>query len=389
MRLWAGLRQNTAPRQKSPRARATVYAESAGNRTTTPRRKAGSFYDRADGSGSGRAAEQTAGSTGTAGRAAPGSAQAGGCGSGICRRLGRCVRCTDAFWSGLCAGLCRGLLCPLCGGCGAGCAAARVWGTLAAQCLYAVRTGCCSGSAVDGCQNTDPGGTGGLRHAGGRGAVLCLWRRRGRAGALQCSRCPAGRSHGLLSAAVCARKAGCRDASGGCGHSGGAGQCAAVAAAAGRDRLRGTGTVFMQQRAGQSRACGLCGAGRCAVRGRPGPQLCGIRPCLCHGGSGGAGTWTAHGNGSRLRGRLRDRCTLCAAARERVSISAERLHRHHGRSGHARSMACAGAGRKAAGRAGPAAAVQCSGHPAGTGVPEPCIAGRDRERCLRNLAAPA
>ena len=56
MRLWAGLRQNTAPRQKSPRARATVYAESAGNRTTTPRRKAGSFYDRADGSGSGRAA---------------------------------------------------------------------------------------------------------------------------------------------------------------------------------------------------------------------------------------------------------------------------------------------------------------------------------------------
>ena len=54
-----------------------------------------------------------------------------------------------------------------------------------------------------------------------------------------------------------------------------------------------------------------------------------------------------------------------------------------------RSMACAGAGRKAAGRAGPAAAVQCSGHPAGTGVPEPCIAGRDRERCLRNAAAPA
>lgn len=293
MRLWAGLRQNTAPRQKSPRARATVYAESAGNRTTTPRRKAGSFYDRADGSGSGRAAEQTAGSTGTAGRAAPGSAQAGGCGSGICRRLGRCVRCTDAFWSGLCAGLCRGLLCPLCGGCGAGCAAARVWGTLAAQCLYAVRTGCCSGSAVDGCQNTDPGGTGGLRHAGGRGAVLCLWRRRGRAGALQCGRCPAGRSYGLLSAAVCARKAGCRDASGGCGHSGGAGQCAAVAAAAGRDRLRSAGTVFMQQRAGQSRACGLRGAGRCAVRGRPGPQLCGIRPCLCHGGSGSAGTRTA------------------------------------------------------------------------------------------------
>ena len=99
---------------------------------------------------------------------------------------------------------------------------ARVWGTLAAQCLYAVRTGCCSGSAVDGCQNTDPGGTGGLRHAGGRGAVLCLWRRRGRAGVLQCSRCPAGRSYGLLSAAVCARKAGCRDASGGCGRSGGA-----------------------------------------------------------------------------------------------------------------------------------------------------------------------
>ena len=81
-------------------------------------------------------------------------------------------------------------------------------------------------------------------------------------------------------------------------------------------------------------------------------------------------------------------CATVAAARERVPISAERLHRHHGRSGHARSMACAGAGRKAAGRAGPAAAVQCSGHPAGTGVPEPCIAGRDRERCLRNAAAP-
>ena len=220
------------------------------------------------------------------------------------------------FGLGFVLGFAEDCFAPCAAGAARGCAAARVWRALAAQCLYAVRTGCYSGSAVDGCQNTDPGGTGGLRHAGGRGAVLCLWRRRGRAGVLQCGRCPAGRSHGLLSAAVRARKAGCRDASGGCGGSGGAGQCAAVAAAAGRDRLRGAGTVFMQQRAGQSRACGLRGAGRCAVRGRPGPQLCGIRPCLCHGGSGSAGTRTAHGNGSRLRGRLRDRCTLCAAARE-------------------------------------------------------------------------
>ena len=80
---------------------------------------------------------------------------------------------------------------------------------------------------------TGPGGTGGLRHVGRNGAVLCLWRRRDGAGALQCGRCPAGCSHRVLSAAVRARKAGCRDASGrGCGSSG-AGQCTAVAAAAG------------------------------------------------------------------------------------------------------------------------------------------------------------
>ena len=53
------------------------------------------------------------------------------------------------FGLGFVLGFAEDCFAPLCGGCGAGCAAARVWGTLAAQCLYAVRTGCCSGSAVD------------------------------------------------------------------------------------------------------------------------------------------------------------------------------------------------------------------------------------------------
>ena len=172
MRLWAGLRQNTAPRQKSPRARATVYAESAGNRTTTPRRKAGSFYDRADGSGSGRAAEQTAGSTGTAGGAAPGSAQAGGCGSGICRRLGRSVRCTDAFWSGLCAGLCRGLL-----RCGSrwgrtGGAGPEFRNADRGERLPALRTGCGGSGTVALARPIRPGGDGWLRHTGGKRSLL-------------------------------------------------------------------------------------------------------------------------------------------------------------------------------------------------------------------------
>ena len=248
-----------------------------GTEPQTPRRKAGSFYDRADGSGSGRAAEQTAGSTGTAGRAAPGSAQAGGCGSGICRRLGRSVRCTDAFGLGFVLGFAEDCFCPLCGGCGAGCAAARVWRALAAQCLYAVRTGRCSGSAVDGCQNTAPAALAGCGTLvgvalcfafGGGGAELVLY---------SAGRCPAGRSHGLCLRQFAPEKPGAGMLLVGAA-SGGTGQRAAVAAAAGRDRLRGAGTVFMQQRAGQSRACGLRGAGRCAVRGRPGPQLCGIRP---------------------------------------------------------------------------------------------------------------
>ena len=197
MRLWAGLRQNTAPRQKSPRARATVYAESAGNRTTTPRRKAGSFYDRADGSGSGRAAEQTAGSTGTAGRATPGSAQAGGCGSGICGRLGRSVRCTDAFGLGFVLGFAEDCFAP----CAAGAALGVLLHGFGALSLRSVCMLCALGAAVAarwmGARTLTPAALAGCGTLvgvalcfafGGGGAELVL---------LQCSRCPAGRSHGL------------------------------------------------------------------------------------------------------------------------------------------------------------------------------------------------
>ena len=232
---------------KNRRRPALQYMQKArGTEQQDPAGKRGIFYDRADGSGNSRAAGRAFGGIGTAGRAAPGSPQAGGGGSGICRRLGRSVRCADALWSGLCAGLCRGLLCPLRGRCGAGDAAARVWRTLAAQCLYAVRIGRCSGGTVDGNQKAGSGCAGGLRHAGRNGTVLCLWRRRDGAGALQCGRCPAGCSHRVLSAAVRARKAGCRDASGGGCSGSGAGQRAAVAAAAGGHCLRGIGTVPVQ-----------------------------------------------------------------------------------------------------------------------------------------------
>lgn len=137
------------------------------------------------------------------------------------------------FGLGFVLGFAEDCFAPCAAGAALGMLLARVWRTLAAQRLYAVRIGRCSGGTVDGSQKAGPGCAGGLRNSGRNGAVLCLWRRRNGADALQCGRCPAGCSHRVLSAAVRARKAGCRDASGrGCGGSG-AGQCAAVAAAAG------------------------------------------------------------------------------------------------------------------------------------------------------------
>ncbi len=173
MRLWAGLRRFYAPRQKLPRARVTVYADSAGNRTKTPRRKAGDFYDRADGCFIFGRAVLAAFALGGTGDAAPGGAAAGSGGHRLCRRLGGAVRGADALWAGADPWAGRGLLCALRSRGGAGTVAPRTGGALAAQPVSAVCAGRCRGSPLAAAAKVCTRRAGGLRHIDRHGAVLC------------------------------------------------------------------------------------------------------------------------------------------------------------------------------------------------------------------------
>lgn len=109
-----------------------------------PAGKRGIFYDRADGSGNSRAAGQASGGIGTAGRAAPGSPQAGGGGSGICRRLGRSVRRAEPFGLGFVLGFAEDCFAP----CAAGAALGMLLHGFGALSLRSVCMLCALGAAV-------------------------------------------------------------------------------------------------------------------------------------------------------------------------------------------------------------------------------------------------
>ena len=375
-------------RAKNRRSPALQYMQKARGTEPMPRRKAGSCYDRADGCADDRGKGCTGLAAGTAGRAAPGGAQAGGGGGGFCRRLGGAVRGADALWPGVCAGLRRGLLRGLCGGCGAGDTAARLRGTVAPQHLPAVRAGSRRGRALDGSKKACPRCAGRMRNTDGRGTVLCAGRERRRAGVLRCGRCHAGGGHWAVPAAVRTEKAGCRDAACGNSRGGGARQCGPVEVLAWGCAVCRGGTGAVLQGTGQVCPFRLRRSGRRAVRSRPSIGSGGSRPDLCNSGGSGTGSRAAHRNGGGVCRRLRHRGALRAAARECVPVSAQRLRGAGGGLGPAAGAAGSGAGGKEARRSARAAAVPRGGNPAGTGGAEPFVAGGDGERCLRNASAP-
>ena len=390
MRLWAGLGRFYAPRQKAPLPRVTVYADSAGNRTKLPAGKRGIFYDRADGCFIFGRAVLAAFALGGTGDAAPGGAAAGSGGHRLCRRLGGAVRGADALWAGADPWAGRGLLCALCGRGGAGAAAPWAGGALAAQPVSAVCTGRCRGSTLAAAAKVCTRRAGGLRHPDRHGAVLCAGQQRGRPFAVQRGGRSAGGGHRLRAAQICPGAPGHGHAAGGRSRGGGAGQCAMGVVFA-----RGAGVC--RRRAGAvlpgAEACRperQRGTGCSPLRRRPCPCPGGSGAWLCHGSGGGAGTRTAGGNPCRLRGRLRIRGTLRAAARKRLWAAVQRLRRHGGGLPAARRLAGSGGGTLTERGERPRARPQCGGiHPAGSRGAEPCLAGGDGERGLRGLAPAA
>ena len=391
MRLWAGLGRFYAPRQKAPLPRVTVYAESAGNRTKLPAGKRGIFYDRADGCFIFGRAVFAAFALGGTGDAAPGGAAAGSGGHRLCRRLGGAVRGADALWAGADPWAGRGLLCALCGRGGAGAAAPWAGGALAAQLVSAVCAGRCRGSPLAAAAKISARRAGGLRHPDRHGTVLCAGQqRRGRPFAVQRGGRIACGGNRLRAAQICPGAPGHGHAAGGRSRGSGAGQCAV-----GMVFARGIGVC--RRRAGAvlpgteiCRPERKCGAGRSPLRRRPCPCPGGSGAWLCHGSGGGAGARTAGGDPCRLRGRVRVRGALRAAARKCLWDAVQRLRRHGGGLPAARRLACPGGRHPAERGKHPRARPQCGGvHPAGSRGAEPFLTGRNGERGLRGPAPAA
>ena len=323
------------------------------------------------------------------GDAAPGGAAAGSGGHRLCRRLGGAVRGADALWAGADPWAGRGLLCPLCSRGGAGAAAPWTGGALAAQPVSAVCAGCCRGSPLAAAAKVCARRAGGLRHPDRHGAVLCAWQQWGRPFAVQCGRRPACGGNRLRAAQICPGAPGHGHAAGGRSCGGGAGQCAVGVVFA-----RGAGVC--RSRAGALLpGAEVCrperqrGTGGSSLRRRPCPCPGGSGAWLCHGSGGGAGTRTAGGDPCCLRGRLRIRGALRAAARKRLWAAVQRLRRHGGGLSAARRLACPGSRHPAERGKRSRARPQCGGfHPAGSRGAEPFLTGGDGERGLRG-AAPA
>ena len=328
---------------------------------------------------------------GGTGDAAPGGAAAGSGGHRLCRRLGGAVRGADALWAGAAPWTGRGLLCPLCGRGGAGAAAPRAGGALAAQPVSAVCAGRCCGSPLAAAAKVYARRAGGLRYIDRHGAVLCAGQqRRGRPFTVQCGRRPACGGNRLRAAQIRPGAPGHGHAAGGRSRGGGAGQCAV-----GVVLTRGAGVC--RRRAGAVLpGTEVCrperqrGTGGSSLRRRPCPCHGGSGAWLCHGSGGGAGTRTAGGDPCRLCGRLRIRGALRAAARKRLWAAVQRLRRHGGGLSAARRLACPGSRHPAERGKRSRARPQCGGvHSAGSRGAEPFLTGRNGERGLRGLAPAA
>ena len=328
---------------------------------------------------------------GGTGDAAPGGAAAGSGGHRLCRRLGGAVRGADALWAGADPWAGRGLFCALRGRGGAGTAAARAGGALAAQPVSAVCAGRCRGSPLAAAAKVCTRRAGGLRHIDRHGAVLCAGQqRRGRPFTVQCGRRPACGGNRLRAAQICPGAPGHGHAAGGRSRGGGAGQCAV-----GVVLTRGAGVC--RRRAGAVLpGTEVCrperqrGAGGSSLRRRPRPCPGGSGAWLCHGSGGGAGTRTAGGDPCRLRGRVRIRGALRAAARKCLWAAVQRLRRHGGGLSAARRLACPGSRHPAERGKRSRARPQCGGvHSAGSRGAEPFLTGRNGERGLRGLAPAA
>ena len=328
---------------------------------------------------------------GGTGDAAPGGAAAGGGGHRLCRRLGGAVRGADALWAGADPWVGRGLLCALRSRGGAGTAAPRTGGALAAQPVSAVCAGRCRGSPLAAAAKVCTRRAGGLRYIDRHGIVLCAGQqRRGRPFAVQCGRRSACGGNRLRAAQICPGAPGHGHAAGGRSRGGGAGQCAVGVVFA-----RSTGVC--RRRAGAvlsgTEVCRperQCGAGCSPLRGRPCPCPGGSGAWLCHGSGGGTGTRAAGGDPCRLRGRLRIRGTLRAAARKRLWAAVQRLWRYGGGLPAARRLACPDGRHLTERGKRPRARPQCGGvHPAGSRGAEPFLTGRNGERGLRRFAPAA
>ena len=371
-------------RAKKRRCPALQYMQKVRGAEQTPRRKAGIFYDRADGCFIFGWAVLAAFAFGGAGDAAPGGAAAGSGGHRLCRRLGGAVRGADALWAGADPWADRGLLCPLRSRGGAGAIAPRAGGTLAAQPVSAVCAGRSRGGTLAAAAKVCARRAGGLRHPDWHGTVLCAGQqRRGRPFAVQRGGRIACGGYRLWAAQICPGAPGHGHAAGGRSRGGGAGQCAVGVVFA-----RGAGVC--RRRAGAvlpgTEACRperQRGTGRSALRRRPCPCPGGSGAWLCHGSGGGAGTRTAGGDPCRLRGRVRIRGALRAAARKCLRAAVQRLRRHGGGLPAARRLACPGGRHPAERGERPRARPQCGGvHPAGSRGAEPFLAGGDGERGL-------
>ena len=327
---------------------------------------------------------------GSTGDAAPGGAAAGSGGHRLCRRLGSAVRGADALWAGADPWAGRGLLCALRGRGGAGAAAARAGGALAAQSVSAVCAGRCRGSPLAAAAKVCTRRAGGLWYIDRHGAVLCAGQqRRGRPFAVQCGGRPACGGNRLRAAQICPGAPGHGHAAGGRSRGGGAGQCA-VGVVLARDigvcRCRAGAVLPGSKTCRPERQRGV---GRRPLRRRPRPCPGGSGAWLCHGSGGGAGTRTAGGDPCRLRGRVCIRGALRAAARKCLWDAIQRLRRHGGGLSAARRLAFPGSRHPAERRKHPRARPQRGGvHPAGSRGAEPFLAGGDGERGLRG-AAPA
>ena len=275
---------------KTPRARATVYAKGAGNRTLQkiPAGKRGFFH-----AGNHKTAPEAAccRRVGLPGGGTPGPAAGRGLCAGACRGLGRSLRGPAPLWAGADTGPACGLLCRLRSRSCAEHPVPRVRGVFTGQPLPALRRGGGRGRPMALARQAPPGISGRVRGAGAGRCLLCAGARRGRlhAGVLLRGRCPAGGRLRLCTAALPTRKARLWHPAGRFCRGGGAGRAALRPSLPWGSGLCHGGCCPLLPRAGKARA-GLCclHRGR-ALRRRPFPCPGGGGALLRHGGRGPAG----------------------------------------------------------------------------------------------------